>query len=124
MNEKSHPERFYRVHKQNTYTIDEEFEEVMQITGAVVKVEVYRIISATPKGYWITPVRWAQNAPSKVWVSATGRKRHAYPTKKEALESFYQRQKRRIQHLRAAMYQAEKALEYAKQNENELLSNA
>lgn len=46
-------------------------------------------------------------------VSKTSRKRFAYPTKKEALESFLIRKKAHIKHLRRSLTNIEKALELA-----------
>lgn len=47
----------------------------------------YQLIKETPKGYWINVY---YNEFNK-WVSKTSIKRYAYPTKKEALNSFIQR---------------------------------
>jgi len=60
----------------------------------------FRIFSHTPKGVWILIEggklqnhKWIQN---KKWVSNTSRKRFAYPTKKEALESLLYRKESQI----------------------------
>jgi hypothetical protein len=54
----------------------------------------YSVVEQTEYYYWISyfphnPKKWKK-------VSKNGRRRFAYPTKKEALESFIQRQKHRI----------------------------
>ena len=58
----------------------------------------YDLIKETPKGYWIgygfyIPNNLRGNAK---WVSKTGRKRYAYPTKEEALENYIKRTQKRI----------------------------
>ena len=49
----------------------------------------YNLYKETPKGYWIG-YRY-----SKRWISKTGKKRYAYPTKKEALINYIKRTERR-----------------------------
>lgn len=51
------------------------------------------LIKETKKGYWIKTRSISQ---PKKWVSKTAKKRFAYPTKKEALESFEARKRRQI----------------------------
>lgn len=78
-----------------------------------IKLEEWKVIKETPKGYWInrmSGIWWG----GKRWVSKTSRKRFAYPTKEEALESFLIRKKAHIKHLKRNLTNAEKALELAK----------
>lgn len=42
------------------------------------------LVRETPKGYWIRSVYGS----TEKWVSKTGKKRYAYPTKEEALNYF------------------------------------
>lgn len=117
-----HPKIFYRFHKENKWNLDES-EEVMQYDTAIVRMEEYRLERATPKGYWIRPLHWSQYAPHRVWVSATARKRHAYPTKEAAFESFLVRSKHRKNHLVAQLRQIEDAMRYATENKSKLLQS-
>lgn len=54
---------------------------------------VYSLIKETPKGYWISNEEFDVN---QRWIPKQSRKRFAYPTRKEALESFIRRQEERI----------------------------
>lgn len=121
--EEVHPQRFYRFHKENCYSVHGEFEEVMEYTKAVVKCEEYRLDRVTPKGYWIKALRWSSNGKQKVWISKTGKKRHAYPTRKEALESFLIRARHRKNHLTAQLRQVNDAVAYATENKDKLLQS-
>src|SRR6478609_5954370 len=56
----------------------------------------FSLVKETPKGYWI-----CQGHPNMLhsfhkWVSKTGKKRHAYPTKEEALNNLIKRTELRI----------------------------
>ena len=62
--------------------------------GSQIVIYEYSLYSETPKGYWIS--YWPDKKTKWKWISKTSRKRFAYPTKAEALESFRQRQVRRI----------------------------
>lgn len=73
------------------------------------------LIKETPKGYWIYEHQPLSDAemnffkdeaaitcgyqPSKKWVSKTGKKRYAYPTKPEALVNFIKRKESCLEHL-------------------------
>ena len=54
-------------------------------------IKTYRIIKQTAKGVWI------ENYNSKKFVLLTGRKRFAYPTKEEAINSLKCRKQRQLQ---------------------------
>lgn len=77
-------------------------------------LEQFILIKETPQGYWITD-EWDHTHEFKRWVSKHGRKRYAYPSKKEALESFLARKKRQIEILKAQLHGAEVALEIGKE---------
>lgn len=54
---------------------------------------IYNLHKETPKGYWIG---YGENIKGKlrsdsIWVSKTAKKRHAYPTKEEALNNYIKR---------------------------------
>lgn len=73
------------------------------------------MIKETPKGYWIYEHQPLHDdemdifnneeefafgyQPSKKWVSKTGKKRYAYPTKPEALVNFIKRKQSALEHL-------------------------
>lgn len=69
----------------------------------------YELIRETPKGYWI-------NAYGEKWISKTAKKRFAYPTEEEALESFKARKKRQIEILEYQLRNARMALYRAERN--------
>jgi len=70
----------------------------------------YDILKETPMGYWIN--KWSGSYWREItkedmkWVSKDGKKRFAYPTKEEAIQSFIFRKKRQIKIL---SYQLSKA---------------
>ena len=86
----------------------------------------YYLISKTPCGYWISSnenysqmeERYTNYIPhvleKKRWVSKTATKRFAYPTKKEAMESFIARKQRQVTILTHKLSQAKDALAQAK----------
>ena len=68
-----------------------------------IMMDALPIIRTTPCGAWVSnPVSGGDR-----WVSTKGRKRFAYPTKEEAMESLIQRNKWRLVHLRNAVHKAE-----------------
>jgi len=77
----------------------------------------YDLLKETPQGYWIVPdLRWhslADKSKHKRWVHKVSRKRFAYPTKKEALNSFIIRKKKQIIYCKRDMRNAERALAIA-----------
>lgn len=94
-----------------------------------VYAQTYHLLKETPCGYWIglyspckahleedlkNPHYW------KKWVSKMGRKRYAYPTKRQALESFIIRKRRQIGHAENLKQFAESALHKAERLEAEL----
>ncbi len=70
----------------------------------------YKAVKETPCGYWLY-LGWSMNDR---WVSKKSRRRYAYPTKKEALESYIIRKEHQIAHcestIRAAKWFLEEAL--------------
>lgn len=54
----------------------------------------FRTLKETPCGFWIYQISdWRNN---KRWVSKTSRKRYAYPTVEEALDSYLIRKRKQI----------------------------
>ena len=84
------------------------------MSGVDVLCDTFKLVKETPKGYWITIdslffYSW------KKWISKTSRKRFAYPTKAEALNSFIIRKEKQIIHCERAMHNAKRALSIAKE---------
>src|SRR3954471_1481851 len=66
------------------------------------------LVKETPKGYWIAmgdPNRL--HVAFKKWVSKTAKKRYAYPTEEEALNSFILKKKRQIKILKYMLARAQ-----------------
>lgn len=53
-----------------------------------IDLKEYDVIGETPKGYYINKYSFVHK---KTWVSKTGKKRFAYPTKEEAMNYFMHR---------------------------------
>ena len=98
---------FYR-YTLHSYGSLDEFENVTS-TYRRLELATYPLIRETPKGYWIG------NEYSKRWVSKTARKRFAYPTTEQALDSYILRTKRCISILKARTDEAEEGLYIAEQ---------
>ena len=75
--------------------------------------EEYVPVKETPKGWWID--YWGDKGQARKWVSKTGKKRFAYPTKELALESFVARKQHMIAKLEYTLEMTKTALELAKQ---------
>ena len=101
------PETFYRY--EDTYLTDEfdfssKYGDPRELT--------FSLVSEIPKGYWIGnlkvgPFLHYSYLSKPKWVSATSRKRFAYPTKKLALESYLMRKNRHISILKSQLERAE-----------------
>lgn len=63
-----------------------------------------KIMKETPKGYWV------HEEPHRRWVSKTGRKRYAYPTKELALENYIARKLSQIKHHERGIHLAKEGL--------------
>ena len=90
--------------------------------GVTISLHRHRIVSKTPKGFWIS--HFSYNFPQKdKWVSASARKRFAYPTQEEALENFMYRKIRHIKilesRLRDAKYAFQEGLTLLEEDERE-----
>jgi len=77
----------------------------------------YSLVRCTPKGYWIKEKQvsnfrlWREK---EKWISQTSKRRYAYPTKKEACNSYIIRTGRRVDHLILETEHAADALTQAK----------
>lgn len=58
--------------------------------------KIYSAVRETPKGYWIINTENSYFGEKQRWIPKQSRRRYAYPTRKEALESFIKRQEERI----------------------------
>jgi len=76
-------------------------------------LEIYSLKKETPKGYWIVNTKYP-NLGTPIWVSKVGKKRFAYPTKKEALISRIAKSERRLQFLQRDLAVAEEVLNLSK----------
>jgi hypothetical protein len=74
-------------------------EENARMSDDVLAISVieYRVVKRTPAGFWITRL-WDRDAQFKRFVLAGLGRRHAYPTRQLARESFIARKKKEIQH--------------------------
>ncbi len=68
----------------------------------------------TPKGYWIGYGDKTGLFSTSKWVSKTGKKRYAYPTKEEALVNFTKRTERRMGILNSQISKCRDGLHMAK----------
>ncbi len=72
--------------------------------------EEYEVFKRTAKGVWI---RDKYGCGYKKFVLNQARKRFAYPTKKQALESFIKRKKSQLKHLERGLRDTNYALQVA-----------
>ena len=71
-----------------------------------VRLYAFNVVRTTPKGYWISiPYSFKLK-----WVSSEAKKRFAYPTKEEALQSFRARKRRQVAILSYQLERAKMAL--------------
>jgi hypothetical protein len=68
------------------------------IPNSTLVLEEYNLYKETPKGYWIHRGMWGVHKIRSdcKWIPKDSKRRFAYPTKKEALNSFIIRQKYKI----------------------------
>lgn len=82
-------------------------------SSTVISLEVFYLISETPKGFWIA-YEWDNSSEYKRWIPKTSKKRFAYPTIKEALESFKARKLSQEKILTRQLNNCKKCLERIK----------
>lgn len=92
------------------------YEDIREYYNTVrIRERIFYPIKETPKGYWISSdPRYAERtcpyyANRKRWVSKTSRKRYAYPTKEQAMESFVARKRRQVAILEGQLERAKVA---------------
>ena len=77
------------------------------VDGVHLSLSEHEVDKETACGYWIG------GEFNKRWVSKTSRKRWAYPTPEEALDSFRMRKQRQIEILNSQIMKSKDALEAA-----------
>ena len=109
--------QFYRYEAVSYADIDHDGEFVSpRYPNPKIELRTYNLHKETPKGYWIG---YGYYRPDMLrgnsrWVSKTGLKRYAYPTKKEAMWNYIKRTEKRVKILKAQLRTTEVALERAK----------
>ena len=91
----------------------DEYERPIREGEIQLKLRKFKVLSHTKKGVWVV---WKISSfigseKEKKFILKDARKRHACPTKEEALESYKARKKRQIRILKSQLKYAEKALE-------------
>jgi hypothetical protein len=95
--------------------------------GIYLYLQIYYVVAYTPAGYWIgtTYKAFPEHNTKERWISATGKKRFAYPTKREAIISFVARKRkhlihaqRRFHNVELVAHGAELLLKQMNENEN------
>lgn len=85
------------------------FDATSYVDGSVkVHMTRYYMVRETPKGWWLS--HWMDSSECHIWVSKTARKRYAYPTPEEALESLRARKRAQIRHATKMLNTANAAL--------------
>jgi hypothetical protein len=112
--------KFYRYRYTATaigsFDYDSEYFNDYGYDDVKLELEEFLLVRETPKGYWIAPIwfgGFGHYPDEERWVSKTARKRHAYPTKKEALESFLARKTKQAKILKRQLTNVEKAIKLA-----------
>ena len=90
----------------------------------------YEVAKETPSGFWLTMCRQTPSSFErnkkyiwKKWVSKDSRKRFAYPTKKEALESFLARKRKQLFHAEQTVKDVNGAIKLAESVDLENIEN-
>ena len=85
-----------RAEHENHYFYREENAQMSDDVLAISVIE-YRVVKRTPAGFWIAPL-WDHEANFKRFVLSGLGRRHAYPTRQLARNSFIARKKKEIQY--------------------------
>lgn len=118
--------QFYRYEAHEYAVMDYDGEYISSpIPNPRLVLYTYELHKETPKGYWIGHGFYApENLRSNSrWVSKTGKKRYAYPTKEEALSNYIKRTERRIKILKRQLWSIELALNIAKSKQKSHANN-
>lgn len=79
----------------------------------LLKAEEWVAVKETTHGWWIRPP-WPTDGTGNKFILKDAKKRHAQPTKKEALISYIARKNRQIWHLERQLTKAKEGLAHAK----------
>jgi hypothetical protein len=79
------------------------YESRVTANGQMIYCDEFRVDRETPKGYWIED--------ETRWVSSYAKRRFAYPTRKEAWESFIARKNRQVKILQSQLNRAKALLD-------------
>jgi len=88
--------------------------------AVIIEDEVFYLEKETPCGYWIVD----GFSTFRKWVSKTTRKRYAYPTREEALNSLYYRKKRQVIILEAQLKLAKSTIKQIDAKEDNMQHTA
>lgn len=104
--------KFYR-YKWSEYASLDSFGEFTMTNQYIPNIRLelitFSLVSETPKGYWIG----FDSKHKYKWISKTAKKRHAYPSKEQALNNFILRTKKRIKILEKQIRCCKISLGYA-----------
>lgn len=100
-NETQEVTKLYRYDTRRYGTLDPDT-DICTSSNTKLELQEFTINRYTPGGYWVLN--------GYRWISKHGKKRYAYPTKKEALTSFKARKNRQIQLLTAQLEEAKAGL--------------
>jgi hypothetical protein len=78
-----------------------------------VELVVYEIYKETEKGFWIVPVDDFYPIDKHFILKKPGRKKYAYPTKKEALTNYILRTEKYKKILEDSLHHCKQGLEFA-----------
>lgn len=110
----------YQEQIQNAGYMDEfDFFHMASYDNVSLKLEEWDVVKETPKGYWIRQNIEPFWASDDMWVSKTSRKRFAYPTKEEALESFLIRKRKYLGHLERNLTNTKRLIQLAENLKDE-----
>ena len=99
----------YRVVADTHQGYDPECERFTGFYTFRIRVDEYKILKDTPKGYWIE-----SSYCEKTWVSDTSTKKFAHRRLEDAITAFQARKKAQVRILKARLFVAEHELELAK----------
>jgi len=104
---------FYRyIDRQYSDGYDDNHLSSLFSSNLKVELMTFNLHKETPKGYWIGYGHITEGGlrSTSRWVAKYGKKRYAYPTKKEALRSFRARKKQQVRILGNQLRTAKMAL--------------
>ncbi len=99
-------DKFYRYEAQRFPVVVDADQEKYGVSRATLICREYFVSAETPKGHWIGYFPTSKN----YWVSKTARKRHAYPTKEDAMEGYREQKLSFVRHSKVRLLRAEEDL--------------